>query len=283
MNLVLGTFVSLSLVVVSLAAGSAFGQNNSNSASVTTGGSVQKAKPQTVNARRSRASMNADEVSGANTVPAPTTSSRAWIDRPSDNISWLKARTSVGAFVTTASELSIGSATARPNQGNQVLRGSGTFNSESTLGVAAQLIEMRSQNWGWFTNASLERSREISSVNLNLGSQRAQGSLTNKPRFLPLILSGGAVYKFNSQLYATGGVNYTLFNDFGGGELQNASMTPKIGYQYGVGFKPFPRMALELMHRDVRYDMDGTAGNRKFTFDDVRLIGFNIVGRYDLE
>lgn len=216
-------------------------------------------------------------------APAPAASSRARAAQ-NDTWSWVKARTTVGGFISSASDLSVSGASLTIPQGNQTFRGGGSMSTSTALGVTAQLIEMKTPNWGWFAAGSIEQTREIGSVNLNLGQARMQGTLSNKPNFRPLILSGGAVYRFNDAIYASGGVNYTIYRDFGGGDLSSASLDPKIGYQYGVGFKPVPRLALEIMHRDVRYSMSGNFnGNNRLNLDDVRLIGLNIIGRYELE
>lgn len=252
------------LALVSLTAVSALAQTNK----------VQRTKAQRVPAQT--------EAPAAAPAPVAATTSRTQYSG-NDTWSWIKSRSTVGGFISSASDLSVGSASLNVPQGNQTFRGSGSMSTGSALGVTAQLVEMKSYNWGWFANASLEQSREISSVNLNLGQARLQGSLQQKPRFLPLIVSGGAVYRFNPQIYVSGGLNYTLYNDFGGGDLSGASMTPKFGYQYGAGFKPFPRVSLEIMNREVRYDLSGSFNGNRLNLDDVRLTGLNIIGRYEIE
>lgn len=248
------------LSLVSLTAVSAFAQTNK----------VQRTK-----AQRAPAQTEAP----APQAPAVTSRTAA----QNDTFAWIKARSTVGGFISSASDLSVGSATLTVPQGNQSFRGGGNLSTGTALGVTAQLVEMKSYNWGWFANASIEQSREISSVNLNLGQARLQGTLTNKPRFMPILLGGGAVYRFNEAIYVSGGLNYTIYNDFGGGDLTGASMTPKIGYQYGAGFKPFPRLAIEVMNRDIRYDLSGSFNGNRLTMDDVRLTGLNIIGRYEIQ
>jgi hypothetical protein len=264
------TLVSLSLLAVPTLA-------QTNNSQKTDQKTDQKTKVKRVRATTSEEAFNQQQ------SPAPVVSSRTR-SNTQDNLAWLKARSTVGGFISNASDLSAEGASLRVAQGGQVFRGSGSLSTESALGVAAQMIDMRSENWGWFAGASIEQSRQIYSGNLNLGDLRLQGPFTNKPRFLPLIISGGAVYKFNSKVYVSGGLNYTVFKDFGGGDLGGASMNSKFGYQYGVGFKPLPRVSLEIMQRDVRFDLDGTLqGNSKVQIDDLRLVGFNLIGRYELE
>lgn len=257
------------LSLISLTAVSGFAQTNT----------VQR----TNNTQRTKAQrVPAQTEATAPAAQAPATTSRASAQQ-NDTFAWIKARSTVGGFISSASDLSVGSATLTVPQGNQSFRGSGNLSTGSSLGVTAQLIEMKSYNWGWFASASLEQSREISSVNLNLNQVRLQGSLTNKPRFMPILLGGGAVYRFNDAIYVSGGLNYTIYNDYGSGDLTNSSMTPKIGYQYGAGFKPFPRLALEIMQRDVRYDLSGSFNGNRLSMDDVRLTGLNIIGRYEIQ
>lgn len=232
--------------------------------------------PKAQRARSQRAPATVTEES------APAVTSRERV-RTNDTWSWMKERSTVGGFISSASDLSVEGAALNVPQGNQTFRGAGSMSTESALGLTAQLVEMKSANWGWFAGASIEQSRQISSGNLNLGQVRLQGPFTNKPRFLPVIVSGGAVYRFNPQIYLSGGVNYTIYKDFGGGDIGGASLTPKFGYQYGAGVKLFPRVSIEIMNRDVRYSLDGNLNGNKLTLDDVRLVGMNIIGRYDLE
>jgi hypothetical protein len=257
-------FLATAFVSLSLLAAPAFAQTNT----------VQKTKVKRVPTTTVEAT--------APVAPAPAVTSRTR-SNSNDTWSWIKARSTAGAFISSASDLSADGASLRIAQGGRVFKGSGNLSTESSIGVAAQLVEMKSETLGWFAGASIEQSRQISSGNLNLGDARIQGPFNNKPRFLPLIVSGGALYRFNSKVYVSGGLNYTIFKDFGGGDLASASMDSKIGFQYGVGFKPVPRLSLELMQRDVRYSLDGTLQGNKVVIDDLRLVGFNIIGRYELE
>lgn len=235
--------------------------------------------PQKTKAKRVRVPAS-EEAAPVATAPTTSVRSRASADIGTQ---WLKNRMTVGGYMASASDLSAESASSRI--GAQTFTGAGNMSTESAIGVGLQIIEMKDASWGWFLGASLEQSREIASLNLNLGARRLQGQFPIKPKFLPLMVSGGGVYKFSDKIYGTAGLNYTIFNDFGGGSLANASMTPRFGYQYGVGFRPTPRVAIELVQRDARYSFEGTnpVNQEKITVDDMRLVGFNLIGRYEIQ
>lgn len=202
--------------------------------------------------------------------------------RGQDNWSWAKERMSVGGFISSASNFTLDGASI--NSGNRNLKGAGDMSTGTALGVEAQLIEYKNPNWGYFVGASIEQMREISSMKLNLSNNRKMnGSFANKPKFRPLIVSGGAVYKLNPQVYFSAGLNYTLYKDFGGGDFDSASMDSKPGIQFAAAFKPAPRLALELSYKDVRYSFGGRLGGNSVSVDDMDLAGIAVTGRYSIE
>lgn len=228
------------------------------------------------------AKPNSKKASPSATAPAKGMS-RVGTTTASQTGAWVKARTTVGGFISNASNMDGDGASIRSNQTNQSVRGSAEASTSNVFGVGAQLIDMKTPNWGWFAGLTLEQSRDITSMTFKTGGQVLRAPFTNKPRFMPLIASGGAFYQFNSQFYALGGINYTVYKDFGAGDFRSASLDSKVGLQYGVGFRPFPRVSLELQMRDVRYAFEGSTADEKVTIDELRLTGMNIVGRYTLE
>lgn len=239
-------------------------------------------------------SLNAHAQNRQNRVRVPGTTtttavaegeSKTRISEPNPQLEWIKQRLTVGGFISTSSTLSSEGFSSRAvnSTTGPVDRGSVDFSSSSALGLQAQIIEMRTPNWGWFANASVEQSREISSTLVKVGGNTYSGNFRNKPRFTPWIISGGGVYRFNDKVYALAGVNYTLYKDIGEGEFRNLSLDPKLGLQYGLGFQPVERVSLELIQREVKYDFSGNIGNTRVTADDLRLAGLNLVARYSFQ
>lgn len=194
---------------------------------------------------------------------------------------WFRSHATVGALISSASDLSAEGATYQ--EGTVKTTGSGSMGTSTALGVTAQVLSFSEKKLGWFAAASLEQPREISTVNLSFKNGSLKGQFVEKPRFMPLVLAGGAAFQFTDRVYATGGLNYTIYNDFGGGSLKSASMDSKIGYQLAVGFKPQSRFSVEAMYRDLRYSFSGKRDQAKLTVDDFKLAGLNILARYSFE
>ncbi len=227
-----------------------------------------KAKYSAKKAARSAAAS--EEIAAA----ATTTPQVALI---SNKTAWLKSHLSIAGFISSANAIK-STGNAKLTGDFNTIKGDGEVATDSGMGIDARITDYKWGNIAWQAGLSLETSRELSGGNIGSLRLSAQGS---KPSFRPVIASGGISYQLNETIYFPVALNYALYTMKTDGAAKDFTLTPQLGYQYGIGFHPkkLP-IALELVQREVRYQMEIRGDNFKADFGDSVLAGYNIQGRY---
>ncbi len=148
----------------------------------------------------------------------------------------------------------------------------------TTSGLAVQVRYSDSISpvpWlGYYGALNIEANREINSFR--------SSNFGNPPSYQAWIAEGGAIFNINDKFYAPVGLNYTLLNFRKSGQFKDFAMTPDLGYQAGIGFRPTAHFSLELLQKEVRYDnIEVQVEGAKVSTYQNRLAGIEILGKYN--
>ena len=189
---------------------------------------------------------------------------------------WYSNHVSVGAVLSNASDLT-GIDVSGYNGGTAT--GRVDLRSDNPFGIQAEYKRDMIPAVSWFTNLSVYKNRDLSSVKGTVSGERTNGLFTSPPSYQPWILAAGAQYNFNDFVYFPAAVNYTALNFTKNGFFDDMSMSPRLGFQLGIGGVIEKTVAIELEYQSVRYAFDARQGHLKFN-GEVHNDGLNLQGRY---
>lgn len=188
----------------------------------------------------------------------------------------VRGRLSLGGALNAASTLASDDISFSAAGGTNV-RGGLDLNSTSALAVTAQyVVPVQQLPLEAMVGMTAENTRSIESA-----SGALRGSLSSPPTFQPWILNVGAAYKVIEKVSLPVNLNYTLLNFVRAGDpFQEFTMTPQVGFQYGVNFKLAPQLIAEILQRDVRYNVWARGDGFKIDAGTTRMAGLNLSVRY---
>ena len=209
----------------------------------------------------------------ASVKASATNTSSTSLSTPSYGNSWYSNHVSVGAVLSNASELTGVDVSGGGTSGRVDLR------SDSPMGIQAEYKYDVIPQLGLFANLSIYKNRDLSSIKGTVSGARINGLFNSPPSYQPWVLAAGAQYNFNDFVYFPFALNTTPVNFTKNGFFDSMSMSPRLGYQLGIGGLIEKTVAVELQYQSVRYAFDARKGDIKFN-GEVHNDGLNLEGRY---